>query len=174
MISGFDAETGAALWSHEGYDAATVALDTKNDQFVLISGQGIADPTQTIGSIEISDACWDRLNAAAGSAASPTSGVIWFHTIDPRTGDIVSEVQATAADTWAACQRTIDIGAMPADSSTPVQRVQDEDGIIVRIGAVPGIDRPVVAVTLEDGAAFLQLEDGSLARVETNRRSDRS
>lgn len=174
VISGFDAETGVALWSHEGYDAATVALDTKNDQFVLISGQGIADPTQVIGSIEISDACWDRLNTATESAASPTSGVIWFHIIDPKTGDIVSAVQTTSADTWAACQRTIELGAMPADSATPVQSVQDEDGIIVRIGTIPGIDRPVVAVTLEDGAAFLQLEDGSLARVDVPRRSNQS
>lgn len=171
IISGFDATTGAVLWSHEGYDAATLALDTKDDQFILISGQGLSDSEQIISSIEISDTCWDRLRAASADTADATGGVIWFHVIDPRTGAIVSDVQATSADTWATCQRAIALGAMPADPATPVQSVQDEDGIIVRIGAIEGIDQPVIAVTLEHGAAFLQLENGSLARVETGQRS---
>jgi outer membrane protein assembly factor BamB len=45
VLSGFDAQTGTELWSHEGFDAATVSIATENDRFIVIDGAGPAGTT---------------------------------------------------------------------------------------------------------------------------------
>ena len=46
VLSGFDVQTGTELWSHEGFDAATVSIATENDRFVVIDGAG---PESAVG-----------------------------------------------------------------------------------------------------------------------------
>jgi hypothetical protein len=46
VLSGFDVQTGTELWSHEGFDAATVSIATENDRFVVIDSAG---PESAVG-----------------------------------------------------------------------------------------------------------------------------
>lgn len=41
VLSGFDANTGEELWSHDGYDSASVAIETEDDRFIVTSGVGL-------------------------------------------------------------------------------------------------------------------------------------
>lgn len=158
ILAGFDRKTGTVLWSHDGYDVATTTIDSEDDQFLVIEG-GID---------------------CTSSAGSPLGVQI----IDPQTGDIRSDTQVSAAAVANACATAIERGNTKLDptsqhlitvgtilGASSAQQLRDEEGHIVLIGTIEGIDQPIVGVTIENRAAFLQLADGTLVRVETNQRS---
>jgi hypothetical protein len=140
--------------------------------------------------------------AAAGSAAgTPDMGVqvagsagasFRIQVIDPKTGDVLEETQASGfsgthdegigfsiacagsvsveSGTAASSSQDPSTGGESAGSAGTIAIWAGDDGDVLSVGPMAGIDGATIAAVLEDDAIYLQLADGTLVKVAADSR----
>jgi outer membrane protein assembly factor BamB len=254
VLSGFDASTGKELWSHEGFDAATVSIATEDDRFIVTDGAGpeaavgfgVGDVTESepamgtpgeegesvpasvntggaaggtslnTGAAGPGTGCGVVFGTASGAAGAPSgtpeAGVTTSATtgttfrvqgIDPKTGEIVWAQQTAPGKVAGAMQGgdpsglpeevcSVDVesgvmtsgtvggnpgtagveeghdavGSVSSGVFIPAQAADDDMPVSVSAGAIAGFDQPAIAVATDDDGIYLQLQDGTLVKID--------
>lgn len=162
--------------------ASSGAVSTANATPVAIEDVDIVNVAVVVGD------CAGQIDGTAvttGDSRIVTSGSFGAVTfiiqeIDPQTGAIRSErdsggecildAQAGQGMSGATAQNVIVIGSISGDPLALSHLVED-DGDMIVLGAIAGLDEAPIAVVVDDDAAFLQLADGTLIRVAAHHSS---